>query len=36
MIAALGIVAALVLIRRDELEDVDVTELAEEPVLDAA
>ncbi len=37
VIAALGIVSALVLIRRDELEDLDTTELlAEEPALDAA
>ena len=37
VIAALGIVSALVLIRRDELEDLDTTEpLAAEPALDAA
>jgi EmrB/QacA subfamily drug resistance transporter len=36
VIAALGIVSALVLIRRDELEDVDVAALAGEPALDAA
>jgi hypothetical protein len=34
--AALGLVAALTLIRRDELETEDVGELAGEPVLDAA
>ncbi|MET1059179.1 MAG: MFS transporter [Nocardioides sp.] len=34
--AALGLVAALVLIRRDELADVEVTAPVEEPVLDAA
>ena len=34
--AALGLVAALTLIRRDELETELVPELAEEPVLDAA
>jgi EmrB/QacA subfamily drug resistance transporter len=34
--AALGLVAALTLIRRDELESEYVVELAEEPVLDAA
>ena len=34
--AALGVVAALTLIRRDELETEYVAELAEEPVLDAA
>ena len=36
VIAALGIVSALVLIRRDELEDLDITALAGEPALDAA
>src|SRR5687768_9189012 len=37
IIAALGIVSALVLIRRDELEDLDTTALlADEPALDAA
>ena len=34
--AALGLVAALVLIRREELADLEVTALADEPVLDAA
>jgi MFS family permease len=36
VVAALGIIAALTLIRRDELEVGDVTELEVEPVLDAA
>ena len=34
--AALGLVSALVLVRRDELADVEVTAPVEEPVLDAA
>jgi EmrB/QacA subfamily drug resistance transporter len=36
VVAALGIIAALTLIRRDELEVGEVTELEVEPVLDAA